>query len=256
MQIIILIAVALICAANAVLAVVALKRVDDLRSYLNTLQSDIQEAKNKVECVDHNTHTLVKNQKEHHDAFLQLEETKSKAFSSLRDKIDQEHKALAQGIEDRYQNVYDEFQHISEQLGEPHECCCQGEVNLQLPLEIPRTPVGEKVLKAKQLKEAGKSNKEIADLLGVAESTVRGYLKRPGVTSPDEVDHIGMPQIDDPASYHKFVHKVVDEKLNEATDGKTIDYCPFSATHRECDVACSDACIDCVVSAGAFNLLD
>lgn len=251
MQIIILIAVALICAANAVLAVVTLKRVDDLRSYLNTLQSDIQEAKNKVECVDHNTHTLVKNQKEHHDAFLQLEKTKSEAFASFRDKTEQEHKALAQGIEDRYQNVYDEFQHISEQLGEPHECCCQDQSK-----DTPRTPFGEKVLKAKQLKEAGKSNKEIAEQLGVAESTVRGYLKRPGVTSPDEVDHIGMPQIDDPASYHKFVHKVVDEKLNEATDGRTIDYCPFSATQDQCDHACSDACIDCAVSARAFNLLD
>lgn len=248
MQIIILIAVALICAANAVLAVVALKRADDLRSYLNTLQSDIQEAKNKVECVDHNTHTLVKNQKEHHDAFLQLEETKSKAFSSLRDKIDQEHKALAQGIEDRYQNVYDEFQYISEQLGEPHECCCQG--------DAPKPTVNEKVLKAKQLKEAGKSNKEIAEQLGVAESTVRGYLKRPGITSPDEVDSVGMPQIDDPAAYHKFVHKVMDEKLNEATNGNTIGYCPFSATQDPCDYACSDACIDCVVSARAYNLLD
>lgn len=256
MQIIILIAVALICAANAVLAVVALKRADDLRSYLNTLKSDIQEAKNKVECVDHNTHTLAKNQKEHHDAFLQLEKTKGEAFASFRDKTEQEHKALAQGIEDRYQNVYDEFQHISEHLGEPHECCCQGEVNLQRPLDIPRTPVGEKVLKAKQLKEAGKSNKEIADLLGVAESTVRGYLKRPGITSPDEKDPLGMPQIDDPASYYKFVHKVVDEKLNEATDGKTIGYCPFSATQDPCDYACSGACIDCVVSARAFNLLD
>lgn len=256
MQIIILIAVALICAANAVLAVVALKRADNLRAPLNTLKSDIQEVKNKVECVDHNIHTLAKNQKEHNDAFLELEKTKSEAFASFRGKTEQEHKALAQGIEDRYQNVYDEFQHISEQLGEPHECCCQGEVNLQRPLDIPRTPVGEKVLKAKQLKEAGKSNKEIADLLGVAESTVRGYLKRPGITSPDEKDPLGMPQIDDPASYYKFVHKVVDEKLNEATDGKTIGYCPFSATQDPCDYACSNACIDCVVSARAFNLLD
>ena len=256
MQTIILIAVALICAANAVLAVIALKREDALRSYLNTLQCDIQEVKNKVECVDHNTHTLVKNQKEHHDSFLQLEKTKSEAFGNLRDKIEQEHKAIAQGIEDRYQNLYEQFQYISEHLGEPHECCCQGEVNLQRPLDIPRTPVGEKVLKAKQLKEAGKTVKEIADQLGVAESTVRGYLKRPGVTSPDEVDHIGMPQIDDPAAYHEFVSKVVDEKLNEATDGKTIDYCPFSATQEPCDHACSDACIDCVVSARAFNLLD
>ena len=256
MQTIILIAVALICAANAVLAVIALKRVDDLRSYLNTLQYDIQAVGGRVECVEHNTHTLVKNQKEHHESFLQLEETKSKAFGNLRDKIEQEHKALAQGVEDRYQNLYDQFQYISEHLGEPHECNCQGEVNLQRPLDIPRTPVGEKVLKAKQLKEAGKSNKEIAEQLGVAESTVRGYLKRPGVTSPDEVDHIGMPQIDDPAAYHKFVHKVVDEKLNNAVDGKTIDYCPFSATQDPCDYACSDACIDCVVSARAFNLLD
>lgn len=256
MQTIILIAVALICAANAVLAVIALKRVDDIRSYLNTLQCDIQEAKNKVECVDHNTHMLVKNQKEHHDSFLQLEKTKSEAFGNLRDKIEQEHKAIAQGIEDRYQNLYDQFQYISEHLGEPHECSCQGEVNLQRPLDIPRTPVGEKVLKAKQLKEAGKTVKDIADQLGVAESTVRGYLKRPGVTSPDEVDHIGMPQIDDPAAYHKFVNKVIDEKLNEATGGRTIGYCPFSATQDPCDYACSDACIDCVVSARAYNLLD
>ena len=248
MQTIILIAAVIVCAANAVLTVTVLKRIDVIRGFLNTLQSDIQETKNKVECVDHNTHTLVKNQKEHHDAFLQLEKTKSGAFGSLRDKIEQEHKALAQGIEDRYQNVYDEFQHISEQLGEPHECCCQG--------DTPKPTVNEKVLKAKQLKEAGKSNKEIAEQLGVAESTVRGYLKRPGITSPDEVDSVGMPQIDDPAAYHKFVHKVMDEKLNEATDGKTIDYCPFSATQDPCDYACSDACIDCVVSARAYNLLD
>lgn len=256
MNTIILIAVALIFSTPTVLAVIALKRVDDLRAPLNMLKSDIQEVKNKVECVDHNIHTLAKNQKEHHDAFLELEKTKSEAFASFRGETEQEHKALAQGIEDRYQNVYDEFQHISEHLGEPHECCCHGEVNLQRPLDIPRTPVGEKVLKAKQLKEAGKSNKEIADLLGVAESTVRGYLKRPGITSPDEKDPLGMPQIDDPASYYKFVHKVVDEKLNEATDGKTIGYCPFSATQDPCDYACSDACIDCVVSARAFNLLD
>lgn len=256
MQTIILIAIVALCAANAVLTATVLKRIDVIRSFLNTLQSDIQEAKNKVECVDHNTHTLVKNQKEHQDSFLQLEKTKSEAFASFRDKIEQEHKALAQGIEDRYQNLYEQFKYISERLGEPHECCCQGEVNLQRPLDIPRTPVGEKVLKAKQLKEAGKTVKEIADQLGVAESTIRGYLKRPGVTSPDEVDHIGMPQIDDPAAYHKFVHKVMDEKLNNAVDGKTIDYCPFSATQDPCDYACSDACIDCVVSARAYNLLD
>ena len=252
MQTIILIAVALICAANAVLTVIALKRVDDIRSYLNTLQCDIQEVKNRVECVDHNIHEIVR----HNRDILQVEKVKSESWSSFRDKTEQEHKALAQGIEDRYQNLYEQFQYISERLGEPHECCCQGEVNLQRPLDIPRTPVGEKVLKAKQLKEAGKTVKEIADQLGVAESTVRGYLKRPGVTSPDEVDHIGMPQIDDPAAYHKFVHKVVDEKLNEATNGNTIGYCPFSATQDPCDYACSDACIDCVVSARAFNLLD
>lgn len=256
MQTIILIVVALICAANAVLAVIALKRVDDIRSYLNTLQCDIQEVKNKVECVDHNTHTLVKNQKEHHDSFLQLEKTKSEAFSSLRDKIEQEHKALAQGVEDRYQNLYEQFQYISERLGDPHECCCQVDSDLKRTFDSPRTPVGEKVLKAKQLKEAGKTVKEIADQLGVAESTVRGYLKKPGITSPDEVDPIGMPQIDDPAAYHKFVHKVMDEKLNEATNGNTIGYCPFSATQDPCDYACSDACIDCVASARAYNLLD
>lgn len=256
MQTIILIAVALICAATAVLTVTVLKRIDVIRGFLNTLQCDIQEVKNKVECVDHNTHTLVKNQKEHHDSFLQLEKTKSEAFASFRDKIEQEHKALAQGIEDRYQNLYEQFQFISERLGEPHECCCQVDVDLKRQLDIPRTPVGEKVLKAKQLKEAGKTVKEIADQLGVAESTVRGYLKRPGITSPDEVDSIGMPQIDDPAAYHKFVHKVVDEKLNEATNGNTIGYCPFSATQDPCDYACSDACIDCVVSARAYNLLD
>lgn len=256
MQTIILIAIVALCAANAVLTVTVLKRIDVVRSFLNTLQCDIQEVKNKVECVDHNSHMLVKNQKEHYDAFLQVETAKSEAFASFRDKTEQEHKALAQGIEDRYQNLYEQFQYISERLGEPHECFCQEEVNLQRPLDIPRTPVGEKVLKAKQLKEAGKTVKEIADQLGVAESTVRGYLKRPGITSPDEVDPIGMPQIDDPAAYHKFVHKVMDEKLNEATNGNTIGYCPFSATQDPCDYACSDACIDCVVSARAYNLLD
>lgn len=256
MQTIILAVALIICATNAVLTAAILKRTDVIRSFLNTLQSDIQEVKNKVECVDHNTRMLVRSQKEHHDSFLQLEKTKSEAFGSFRDKTEQEHKALAQGIEDRYQNLYDQFQYISEHLGETHECCCQVDADLKRTFDSPRTPVGEKVLKAKQLKEAGKTVKEIADQLGVAESTVRGYLKRPGVTSPDEVDHIGMPQIDDPAAYHKFVNKVVDEKLNEATGGRTIGYCPFSATQDPCDYTCSDACIDCVVSARAYNLLD
>lgn len=249
---IVLIAAAVFCVATIVLAVTTLKRLDDLRSYLNTLECDIRTVTNKVECVDFNIHTLVKNQEEYHKTFLNIEKEKTLALDAIRKKNDIDHKVIADGVEERYQMVYEEFRQIKELLNAPHECCC----NSDDKTSSPPTPTGEKIMLAKQLKEAGKTVKEIAAQLGVAESTVRGYLKKPGLISPDEEDPLGMPQIDDPAAYHKFVHKVVDEKLNGATDGKTIDWCPFSATHGTCDVACSDACIDCIQSARAFNLQD
>ena len=212
----------------------------------------------RLDCLDNQGHLFLKKLEDldqimkHCDTFMGVEQAKSKAMSSWLEEMRADHKAIAQGIEDRYEMIYEEFKAIREAIEMKGELAKR--IKKAKDLEISRQ---EKVTKAKQLKEAGKSNKDIAKELGVAESTVRIYLKEPGLISPDEEDPLGMPQIDDPAAYHKYVDRIVDEKLNtEAVDGKSITYCPFSATHGECDVACSDACHDCIESARAFNLQD
>lgn len=248
---------------NSVLLIMVVKEQKDFYKNGPAFKLELQYLRNKLDCLDSIEHMILKQVKtldmlpdirKHCDTMMDIERAKTKAISSMRDEIKEEHKGICAGIEDRYNMIYEEFKDIREMM-----------VNGgHLPkgpsptADEKETKRNELIQKAKLLKQAGSSVGFIAAELGISETTVRKYLKMvPGLISPDEEDHLGMPQIDDPAAYHKYVDRVVDGKLNtEAVNGKTVTACPFDATHGECETACSDACHDCIVSARAFNLLD
>jgi len=226
---------------------------------------ELQTMNNRLDCLDNQGHMFIKklnvldgieDLEKHCSMMMDIEKAKVKALETFRQEIATEHKAICAGIEDRYNMIYEEFKAVKDILEGGDKKTGKGEERAANATNAKKKKE-ENTRLARSLKEAGMTNAEIAKEIGVSESTVRGYLKQSGIISPDEEDHLGAPQIDDPAGYYKFVNRIVDEKLNkEAVNGKTVTQCPFDATHGECDSACSDACHDCVVSARAFNLLD
>ena len=230
-----------------------------------SIPTDMSAINNRLDCLDNQGHLFIKKLEslenniidiqKHCSMVMDIEKAKVKALETTRRDIAAEHQAICSGIEDRYNMIYEEFKGIRDIM--VNGGMAKGGQERKTKADDVKKKKAENMQLARTLKDAGKTNAEIAKELGVAESTVRTYLKQPGIISPDEEDHLGAPQIDDPAGYQKFVNRIVDENLNKkAVNGKTVDRCPFDDTHGECDSACSDACHDCVVSARAFNLLD
>ena len=244
---------------------VVLMRLQKTASLWNELAKEFAGIHNRLDCLDNQGHLFLKKLdaldtipyiKSHCDNVLELEKAKSKGIAAWREENNEQHKVILSGIEDRYNMIYEEFKDIKGMLWASTPLTPTGEARSAAQATKARKKE-EKVLLVKRLKEEGKSNKDISKETGIPESTVRSYLKSPGLISPDEEDHLGMPQIDDPAAYQKYVDRVINGKLdNEAVNGMIVDTCPFNPTHGTCPTACSDACHDCVESAWAFNMQD
>lgn len=244
---------------------VVLMRLQKTVTMWSELAKEFARIHNRLDCLDNQGHLFLKKTealdvlpyiKSHCDNMLELEKAKSKGIAAWREENEEQHKTILSGIEDRYDMIYAEFKDIKGTLGSSTPLTPTGEAR-SAAQEAKARKKEEKVLLVKKLKESGMSNKDISKETGIPESTVRSYLKSPGLISPDEEDHLGMPQIDDPAAYQKYVDRIVNEKLdNEAVNGMIVDTCPFNPTHGTCPTACSDACHDCVESAWAFNMQD
>lgn len=244
---------------------VVLMRLQKTVTKWDELVKEFARIHNRLDCLDNQGHLFLKKTealdvlpyiKSHCDNMLELEKAKSKGIAAWREENEVQHKTILSGIEDRYDMIYAEFKDIKGTLGSSTPLTPTGEAR-SAAQEAKARKKEEKILLVKKLKESGMSNKDISKETGIPESTVRSYLKSPGLISPDEEDHLGMPQIDDPAAYQKYVDRIVNEKLdNEAVNGMIVDTCPFNPTHGTCPTACSDACHDCVESAWAFNMQD